>query len=212
MELTVSSFDSDSTLRVAANMIAALIEARKADDVALKANYGEREVSKAAALEAPPAAVAAEVPPPPPPVESVAANTAPAAGVELDSAGQPWNELLHSSSREKIKDGTWRKRRNSGNGAASDDVLPLVTPPAVAAVAPPPPPPLPAVETASAAKVYPTSVPTLMPLVTAATTSGRVTMVQIAEACQSLGIPNGLGGFATNPELIPFFCDTLGLV
>lgn len=32
-------------------------------------------------------------------------------GVEVDSAGQPWNAELHSSSRAKLQDGTWKKKR-----------------------------------------------------------------------------------------------------
>jgi hypothetical protein len=31
---------------------------------------------------------------------------------ELDASGLPWDERIHSSSKEKNKDGTWRSRRN----------------------------------------------------------------------------------------------------
>ena len=240
MEIRISSHDDDCTLRVAANTIVALIEARKADRglAAWEANASpessvlarDAEAMPQAASHAPSAAVippppaSSVVPPPttplpPPPVSATGARDADvAAGVELDSAGHAWDERIHSSSKEKVKDGTWRKRRNTGGATVEAPVAVAVPlPPAPSASPelplPPPPPPLPdAAPAAPGPKVYPTSVPTLMPLVTAATTSGRVTMVQIAEACQTLGIPNGLGGFATNPELIPFFCDALGLV
>ena len=50
--------------------------------------------------------------------EQIAA--AEAALVETDSAGQPWSAELHSSSRAKIADGTWKKRRGT-LGRAIDD-------------------------------------------------------------------------------------------
>lgn len=46
-------------------------------------------------------------------------------GVEVDSAGQPWNPELHSSSRAKVADGTWKKRR----GQKLDGVVPNSAPP-----------------------------------------------------------------------------------
>ncbi|MHB8283493.1 MAG: hypothetical protein ACYDD1_02345 [Caulobacteraceae bacterium] len=82
---------------------------------------------------------------PPPPV--AAAPAPPAVDVELDSAGQPWNEELHASSKSKVADGTWRKKR----GLATDAAAATLAPPAPAAPAPPPapaaaptPPPAPA--------------------------------------------------------------------
>lgn len=44
---------------------------------------------------------------------------------KLDSAGQPWNPELHSSSRAKVADGTWKKRR----GQKLDGVMPNSAPP-----------------------------------------------------------------------------------
>lgn len=38
---------------------------------------------------------------------------------ELDSAGQPWNPELHSSSRAKVADGTWKKKRGAGKAVAT---------------------------------------------------------------------------------------------
>ena len=33
-------------------------------------------------------------------------------GIEVDSAGMPWDHRIHASSRAKVADGTWRQRRN----------------------------------------------------------------------------------------------------
>lgn len=79
--------------------------------------------------------------------------------VEVDSAGQPWNADLHSSSRAKISDGTWKKRRNAappapvqlpeGYGQVSHVPVAIedATASQVAAVLPPPVPPLPPADT-----------------------------------------------------------------
>lgn len=34
-------------------------------------------------------------------------------GVEVDSAGQPWDPEQHSSTRSKLQDGTWKKKRGA---------------------------------------------------------------------------------------------------
>jgi hypothetical protein len=77
-------------------------------------------------------------------VEQVGAETVVAE--ELDSAGQPWNPELHSSSRAKVADGTWKKKR----GVKSEAPTPPI-PPAPAPVTPPAPPvPVPAAAAPSA--------------------------------------------------------------
>lgn len=73
-----------------------------------------------------PQAGAASVPPvPAPPVPSAPVPPAPSApvpqaspavGAELDKDGLPWDARIHSSSKEKNKDGTWRQRRNLADG------------------------------------------------------------------------------------------------
>lgn len=68
-----------------------------------------------------PAAPSVSVPPAPP-APSAAAPSAPAAptshapGVDLDKAGLPWDARIHSGSKEKNKDDTWRQRRNLPDG------------------------------------------------------------------------------------------------
>lgn len=59
--------------------------------------------------------------PPAPPVPMPPAPPAPApagslaADVELDARGLPWDERIHSTSKGRNGDGTWRARRNMGD-------------------------------------------------------------------------------------------------
>lgn len=127
---------------------------------------------KAAEPIAPPPPPAADPAPnapapvaPPPPASS---SAVPASDIERDSSGLPWDERIHSSSKDKIANGTWRKRRNvpdetfhsvtaelrNANAARTmaaaaplvappppvADPAPNVPPPPPAAIVPPPPP------------------------------------------------------------------------
>lgn len=38
----------------------------------------------------------------------------PAPAVEVDAEGLPWDKRIHSRTRSKVKDGTWKKQRNLG--------------------------------------------------------------------------------------------------
>lgn len=69
----------------------------------------------AAPAPLPPAAPSASEPttPPPAPVASVPPAPATLSGVELDSAGLPWDGRIHAESKGKIADGTWRKKRGA---------------------------------------------------------------------------------------------------
>lgn len=102
-----------------------------------------------------------------------------AAAVDTDSTGAEWNAELHSSSRAKNADGTWKKRRNSG--AAQAPAEPAVpTPPA-----PPAPPAAPAAEDDPFVKI--------MALLT-----GQVaTVTQAKEAAQRQGLKD-LGDLRVN--------------
>lgn len=98
-----------------------------------------------------------------------------AAAVDTDSTGAEWNPELHSSSRAKVADGTWKKRRNSG---AAQPAVP--TPPA-----PPAPPAAPAAEDDPFVKI--------MALLT-----GQVaTVTQAKEAAQRQGLKD-LGDLRVN--------------
>lgn len=98
------------------------------------------------------------LPPAPPPVAAAPTVAAPvppappAPGVELDSAGLPWDGRIHAESKAKIKkDDTWKKRRGVDDAtvAAVEAQLRAVlaapsvagNAPAAPALVPPPPPP-----------------------------------------------------------------------
>lgn len=51
------------------------------------------------------------------PVEQYQAEKEIAAGGDLDSDGLPWDARIHSSNKEKSKDGKWRKRRGMNDKA-----------------------------------------------------------------------------------------------
>lgn len=79
----------------------------------------------------------------------------------LDSKGLPWDDRIHASSRVKVADGTWRRKRGVDDATAAvieaelKGIMPVVAekisyivpPPPVAepviAAVPPPPPPVP---------------------------------------------------------------------
>lgn len=127
--------------------------------------------------------------------ESVIAITeAAATAVELDSAGQPWNAELHSSSRAKIADGTWKKRRGAGKDTVDvstiqDQSAAIIN---VGLGAVPPVPPAPTAEP-------------IMPKIFALITSQIVTINQAVEAAQAEGYAdlgaNGLGGAPVEKQL-----------
>lgn len=48
-----------------------------------------------------------------PPAPPAAAPSAAALGVEVDSAGLPWDARIHAETKTKIKDGTWRQKRGT---------------------------------------------------------------------------------------------------
>lgn len=165
------------------------------------------------AVSTPEIAAAATVAPPPP------ANTAPitttpgvvssAAGVDLDTKGLPWDGRIHADSKNKIADGTWRKKRNLDPallaqveaelrqvmGAAP--AAPFVSP--VAVVAPPPPVDVkPSIATpVSLPSGTPGDVPQdarqqfvgLVGRASAAIQGQKVTQAEVNQICADSGIP-----------------------
>lgn len=144
-------------------------------------------------------------------------------GSTLDSAGIPWDERIHSSTKGTNKDGTWSRRRNTPDelfasvmaelkaGATVIPPLPpeqaeptaadafsapaIPAPPTTAAVIPPPPP---ATPTAPATGGAPTFVQ-LMTVVTGAQREGKLDKAKLDELLASCGIA-GLGKLATADE------------
>jgi len=147
----------------------------------------------------------------------------------LDANGFPWDARIHSSSRERVKDGTWRKRRG-----VDDAVLTQVEAELRGVMSVPVPPvshgsPIPQViaeidgmptipcETANL--VTPTNAihivgetmtfAELLDGVTQAMVGGTVTQVAIGTALQSLGL-SALPQLVARPDLIPAFREALG--
>lgn len=99
-----------------------------------------------------------DTPPPPPPVvpgASTQSQTPPPGasapqnfnGAELDANGLPWDERIHSSSKNKNQDGTWRYTRGGDTAVRATVEAELRAqvaglPAGAAADIPPPPPPV----------------------------------------------------------------------
>lgn len=128
---------------------------------------------------------------------AVAAGLLAEQSIEVDSAGQMWNAELHSSSRAKIADGTWKKRRNVGGSVPATPVAEKEGEEAIvhstAALVPAAPP------------VPPAPTAPIMPKIFALITSQIVTINQAVEAAQAEGFAdlgaNGLGGAPVEKQL-----------
>lgn len=168
-----------------------VVEVAAAQGAAIVQTFGRTEPQSAAPL-APPAPSSADVAPPPtvpaviegfvPPAPTDAAPPVPAAppavvhmaaaaptthvsGAEVDIHGMPWDGRIHSESRAKLADGSWRRRRNTPDEVVTQVEAELraamggapapLAPPAPASSAPasapiPSAPPVPAAPTAAA--------------------------------------------------------------
>jgi hypothetical protein len=58
--------------------------------------------------------------------ELIPAATVALPGAETDSSGTVWNAEIHSSSKAKNKDGTWRRKRGIDDDAPVQQVIPPV--------------------------------------------------------------------------------------
>lgn len=161
--------------------------------------------------------------PPAPSSANVAETAAPpqASPVELDSEGLPWDSRIHSSSRGKIANGTWKLVRGSDPArveAVKSELRALMAVPVNSAVIPPSP-----VNTDQSVIAPPKShylidqpgavippIPTpirhgfvdFIEDITQRLVSKKLTQADILKACTDAGIaaPNLL---ATRPDLIP---------
>ena len=183
---------------------------------------------------APPVVLAgAATPPPPPPA-------APPPGIDVDAAGMPWDGRIHSSSKAKVADGTWRQKRNLDPALLSSvtaelkqtmglipsqrlasDLVP--TPPFAVSVAPPAPPvsstpPAPPIPTPPpSAGAAPIASPSngnpflaLMKHVTAGFAAKSITQDMINAAVQGVGLPS-LPMLVNQPDKIPAVAAALGI-
>lgn len=144
-------------------------------------------------------------------------------GVEVDSAGLPWDRRIHSSAKSKIKDGTWKKLRGVDDELVAqveaelrqsmNPVAPVAEPVQAAA----PTPPAPEVAAAPVAESVQAAAPT--PPAPAATNAAQVSFAdamkkyaaakaknvisdaQAAEFCQGKGL-NGIASLSVCPAEI----------
>jgi hypothetical protein len=99
---------------------------------------------------------------------------------EVDTAGKLWDEAIHSSSRAKNKDGTWRARRNIGAGEVPPP--PIAGQMAMPFDVPPPPPVL--------------NVSDMIQRITAAGISPETIVLN----CRAVGVSDGILGLVKAPE------------
>ena len=171
----------------------------------------------------------AAVPAPPVPVPPVIAdqqnpaNAAPPAAV--DSAGFPWDERIHASSKATISDGTWRQKRGVDAGVLAAVTAELIakhgiavrTPAPAPAVAPIPPVvpnsafaagALAAAEAGQQPPVAPNTFSALMLWVTPYMTKGLLTNAGLQEVLNVYGVSK-LPDLITQPTLVPMVYEHL---
>jgi hypothetical protein len=155
------------------------------------------------APEAPPASLT--VPPAPPvpvpaPAAPEVAQPAPAApsAVALDAEGLPWDARIHSSSKEKVKAGTWKYRRGVEDAEVATveaELRQLMAIPAPAATLAPPPPPAPA-----ALPPVVQAMNAITPLIASKRADTPVILAKLAE----MGLRSP-ADFNARPDLLPEF-------
>lgn len=129
--------------------------------------------------------------------DQVAAPIPPPPAVELDAKGQPWDPERHAASKAKVRDGTWRMRRNTSG---------IEPPPVVTGIIPPPPPadaPAPVLAAADSAKA-------LIERITQHLTNDPTQAGAVLAAVQSVGLTKGFPQLTERPDLVPALIEELG--
>ena len=183
-------------------------------------------------IPAPPAII-----PPPPqiqvaavgPVHMQAASPAAAAEDEevdvtgvVDADGLPWDPRIHSSSKQLVADGTWRKRRNTAKELFAEVEAELrglstVDAPVDAPIpAPPPPPPPPAaVAFANPAPPPPAAADNQLDLfirgVTVKMVDRSLDAAELHRVLAHYNVENGLLGLKDHASLIPMLAVQFGV-
>lgn len=183
-------------------------------------------------IPAPPAII-----PPPPqiqvaavgPVHMQAASPAAAAEDEevdvtgvVDADGLPWDPRIHSSSKQLVADGTWRKRRNTAKELFAEVEAELrglstVDAPVDAPIpAPPPPPPPPAaVAFANPAPPPPAAADNQLDLfirgVTVKMVDRSLDAAELHRVLAHYNVENGLLGLKDHAGLIPMLAVQFGV-
>lgn len=115
--------------------------------------------------------------------------------VDLDKNGIPWDERIHSSSRAKIADGSWKLKRGVDANLATEvkaelgGLTPVATPPVPVPVAP-------AAPDGKAAFVA------LVTKASRAIAEKKITPEQMAAICATVGIPNVMA-LSAKLDLVP---------
>lgn len=156
----------------------------------------------------------------------------PAPTGDLDVNGLPWDERIHSETRNTNKDGSWRNRRNldktvletvtaelKSRGTPAQETAVIPPPPAPTPVPPPPPsapaPTTPAVPAPSpvpaapaASSTAPVTFPTVMVKITGAQRDGKIDKAGVDGLLASLGL-SVITDLHKNPDMLPAFDELL---
>ena len=183
-------------------------------------------------IPAPPAII-----PPPPQIQVAAVDpvhvqaASPAAAAEdeevdvtgvVDADGLPWDPRIHSSSKQLVADGTWRKRRNTAKELFAEVEAELrglsaVDAPVDAPIpAPPPPPPPPAaVAFANPAPPPPAAADNQLDLfirgVTVKMVDRSLDAAELHRVLAHYNVENGLLGLKDHAGLIPMLAVQFGV-
>lgn len=156
-----------------------------------------------------------------------ASSAAPAASVELDSKGLPWDERIHASTKSKLASGEWKNKRGvpperitaveaelrASLGAAPAPLAPVAAAaplPPVAPIATTPAPAAPVGASSPTTTTLPPAAPVvdpadftqLMPRVSAAVAGGVLPATALNDACVANGLPS-IVGLQQNPAYVP---------
>lgn len=190
------------------------------------------EVPPAISIPAPAPLPSVPSPAVPAPVQQApAAPTTPATVVDLDSRGLPWDDRIHASTKAKVQDGSWKKKRGVGETYVLQVEAQLRGQPVMTPTVPPAPvitpqpwpfaatdaaapevPSTPAIPTAPqvvpsapvapAAPSEPVTFDQLMPRLTAAITSGVMPPTALQAACAAQGLAS-IVALQTQQQYVP---------
>ena len=162
---------------------------------------------------------------PPPPVDNLPPAPAPLVAdvpvdnsVEVDSAGLPWDERIHSGGKTKLADGTWRDKRGVEDSEREAIVAELtkvmaIPVPAPAVIEPTAPTDAEGWEQLAADikqnAPAPASIKTL-PEFVRAVTGAKLGNMMVTEAVKSVGLES-ITQLGARPDLIPAVAAELGL-
>lgn len=159
-------------------------------------------------------------------MQAASSTPAPAAAAEdeevdvtgvVDADGLPWDPRIHSSSKQLVADGTWRKRRNTAKELFAEVEAELRGLSAVDAPipAPPPPPPPAAVAFANPAPPPPAAADNQLDLfirgVTVKMVDRSLDAAELHRVLAHYNVENGLLGLKDHASLIPMLAVQFGV-